>query len=93
MAFKPNGVAALSSPSMLAEKFKTISPIAGCFSGISGNNLFKNGFNFRAKKLIAPARSAIFINPEKKIIVPANGKPTSITAILAVFNIDSTIVV
>src|SRR6476659_9559882 len=33
IARKPNGVAALSRPSILALKFITICPMAGCFSG------------------------------------------------------------
>ena len=90
MAFKPKGVAALSSPSILALKFITICPMAGCFSGTSGNNLFINGFKSLAIQLMAPARSAIFMSPKKKTIVPANGKATSITEPLALSNIPST---
>src|SRR5687768_15152575 len=43
IAFNPKGVAALSSPSRLAEKFIIICPIEGCPFGISGNNLEKKG--------------------------------------------------
>ena len=43
IAFKPNGVAALSKPKRLAEKFNNICPKEGWFLGISGNNLEKKG--------------------------------------------------
>src|SRR5688572_4668196 len=43
IAFKPNGVAALSRLSKLAEKFIIICPVAGWPFGTSGNILEKNG--------------------------------------------------
>src|SRR6187431_1329670 len=43
IALIPKGVAALSSPSMLAEKFIIMCPIDGCPFGISGNIFEKNG--------------------------------------------------
>ena len=92
IAFRPKGVAALSRPSMLALKFITISPIAGCCSGISGNNRLSKGFSKRASQRTAPAFSAIFIRPRKKIIVPASGNPTLITESLAAVNKPSTMV-
>src|SRR6185436_8925956 len=43
MARKPNGVAALLRPSMLAAMFMTIDPIAGCSPGTSGKSHRKAG--------------------------------------------------
>jgi hypothetical protein len=36
IAFNPKGVAALSRPSILALKFITICPMAGCFAALPG---------------------------------------------------------
>src|SRR5688572_19669899 len=43
MAFKLNGVAALSRPSILAEKLIIICPMAGWLRGSSGNSLLNKG--------------------------------------------------
>src|SRR6476620_8637411 len=58
MALIPNGVAALSRPRRLAEKFNIIWPIAGWSFGSSGNSLEKNGPMILDNILIPPARSA-----------------------------------
>src|ERR1700730_6243520 len=52
MAFRPKGVAALSSPRRLAEKFITICPMEGWFLGTSGKSLLKKGPMIRDRKLI-----------------------------------------
>src|SRR5690606_22519585 len=48
IALSPNGVAALSSPRMLALKFMMIDPVAGWFFGIDGNKREKKGPTRRA---------------------------------------------
>ena len=89
MAFKPTGVAALSKPSIFAEKFMIIEPFAGWFFGTSGNNLLKNGFTPRAKSVIIPARSPIFIMPNQKVMIPIS--PIEISApVFALSNIPLT---
>jgi hypothetical protein len=49
MAFRPSGVAALSSPSMLALKFITMLPPAGWPRGMSGNSR-RNSGSMRARE-------------------------------------------
>ncbi len=64
--------------------------MAGCFAGTLGNNLFITGFKHSGKpSCIAPAFSAIFINPKKNTIAPASGKPTSSTEAFAESNMPS----
>ncbi len=87
MAFKPNGVAALSSPSMFAEKFITNCPFAGWFFGISGNNFEKKGPTIRDNTEIAPAFSPIFIKPSQRVITPVKGRAMSITAVIDISNV------
>ena len=70
MALRPIGVAALSSPSMLAAIFITIEPIAGWCSGISGMIFLNNGVNPRASKSVRPDFSAIFKRPSHKQSMP-----------------------
>lgn len=72
IALRPSGVAALSSPSMLAEKFMKIEPNTGLFLGISGNSLEKNGEVSRAKIEITPPRSPIFIKPSQRERTPVS---------------------
>src|SRR5688572_5552896 len=91
IAFKPNGVAALSNPSRLAEKFIIMCPIAGWFFGSSGNSLLKNGPTMRERNPIAPARSPIFMNPRNRLITPINPIEIS-TLVLAVAKTASTMV-
>src|SRR5450432_4899270 len=52
IAFRPNGVAALSRPSKFAEKFMTICPMEGWFFGTSGKSLLKKGAMMRERKLM-----------------------------------------
>jgi hypothetical protein len=70
MAFNPKGVAALSSPNKLAEKFIIICPYAGCFSGNSGKRRLKNGATILERKRIAPAFSPMFMKPRNKVMIP-----------------------
>ena len=63
MAFSPKGVAALSSPSMLAAIFMKILPVTGWPLGISGNSLVNTGDNRRANTLTTPPFSPTFITP------------------------------
>src|SRR5659263_637525 len=76
MAFNPMGVAALSSPNIVAEKFMSNCPLAGWFFGISGKSLLKNGPTIRERKRMAPAFSPMFR-------MPANGRAITMTAFLA----------
>lgn len=91
IAFKPKGVAALSKPSRLAEKFIIICPMAGCFGGTSGNNLPKKGPTIRDKNRMAPAFSPMFMNPKKSVMMPISLKERS-TLSPADLNIPSVMV-
>ena len=48
IAFRPSGVAALSSPSMLAAMFMKMLPKTGWLRGISGKRRVKTGLSRRA---------------------------------------------
>ena len=88
MALSPRGVAALSSPSILAEKFINIEPSTGCPLGISGNILQKKGEVIRAKNSMTPPRSPIFIKPSQSVSTPVS--PSEISKpVLALANIAS----
>lgn len=77
MAFRPNGVAALSNPSRLAEKFIIMCPYAGCLGGSSGNNLLKKGATIFDRKRMAPAFSPMFIKPRNNVMIPISLKERS----------------
>lgn len=70
IAFIPIGVAALASPSALAEKFIATSPIILLSDGISGKINFAIGRNNLDKNSTSPDFSAIFIIPSQKVIIP-----------------------
>ena len=70
MVLIPNGVAALSKFSKLAEKFIIINPMDGCPLGISGKIRVKNGPIMRDKTFIPPAFSAMVKKPINKAITP-----------------------
>ena len=72
MALRPRGVAALSNPSMLAEIFMKMEPVAGCPLGISGKSLVNTGERTRASTLTSPARSPIFMMPSHKASMPVS---------------------
>ena len=77
MAFKPRGVAALSSPSILAARFMKILPVTGCPLGISGNSLLNIGLSSREMRVTKPPRSPIFMIPNHKESTPV--KPNEIS--------------
>ncbi len=74
IAFKPSGVAALSSPSILAEKFIIIEPMAGWFFGSSGNSFVNNGLTILERIFTAPPFSPIFMMPIHKDKMPVSPK-------------------
>lgn len=77
MAFSPKGVAALSRPSMLADTFMKMDPMAGCPFGTPGNRRQNNGDISRPKKPITPARSPIFIRPSHNDRMPVRPREIS----------------
>ena len=85
MAFRPSGVAALSSPSMLALKFITMLPPAGWPRGMSGNRRRNSGSRPRANSVIMPACSPIFMMPSHRLITPTRPSEMS-KPVLAVSN-------
>ena len=88
MAFSPNGVAALSKPSMLAATFMKILPVAGCPFGMSGKRRVNTGLSNRAKALTTPPFSPIFITPIHKVNTPV--RPNEISnAVFEVENVES----
>ena len=70
MAFSPKGVAALSSPSILAERFMNIDPLTGCPFGRSGNSRENTGLSHRASTLTTPPASPTFIIPIHSVSTP-----------------------
>ena len=89
MAFSPIGVAALSSPNMLAEKFMNMVPIAGCPFGTSGNIFVNTGLKTLANAATSPPFSPIFIIPIHNESTPVSPNESS-KALPAVFVVDST---
>ena len=85
IAFKPNGVAALSSPNILAAMFIKIAPVAGSPFGISGNSLLKTGESTLANALIKPLCSPIFITPSHNESTPVSPRLIS----KAVFDVSN----
>ena len=90
IAFRPNGVAALSSPSMLAAMFMKIEPVTGCPFGMSGNNLVNTGDSRRANTLTTPPFSPIFITPSQSDNTPVSPKEIS-NAVFDEENVESII--
>ena len=80
IARRPSGVAALLRPSIFADMFNTIAPIAGCSGGTSGNSRRITGFSARASTCTSPARSARRIIPIQIAISPTSGSAIFITA-------------
>ena len=72
IAFRPKGVAALSSPSIFAAIFIKILPVTGCPLGISGNSLANTGDNSRASTLTTPPFSPIFMMPSQSDSTPVS---------------------
>jgi hypothetical protein len=77
MAFSPRGVAALSNPNILAEKFINIEPNIGLSFGKDGNSLEKNGDTQRANIAMIPPRSPIFIIPNQRDNTPVSPRDIS----------------
>ena len=84
IAFRPSGVAALSSPSIFAAIFMKIEPVTGCPFGISGNNFTKIGLRIRANTFTTPPFSPIFIIPSQSDSTPVS--PSEISK--AVFDVE-----
>ena len=72
IAFSPNGVAALSSPNMLAARFIKILPVTGCPFGMSGKSLENNGLSIRDSQFTTPPSSPIFIIPIQSDSTPVS---------------------
>ena len=70
MALSPSGVAALSSPSMLADMFIVMAPCAGWPAGTPGNRWRNMGSTPRASTLIRPAFSPTRSSPSHNAIMP-----------------------
>ena len=70
MAFSPMGVAALSSPSMLAARFMVMEPMAGCPAGTSGIRRVNSGVTARDNMPIRPLCSAMRNKPSHSAISP-----------------------
>ena len=90
MAFRPVGVAALSSPSMLEAMFMKMLPMAGWLRGMSGNSLVKRGLRQRANTSTMPERSPIFMIPSHNANTPVRPREVS-KAVLEEENVASTI--
>ena len=86
MAFSPRGVAALSSPSMLALKFMKMCPKTGCPAGMSGKSLVMSGLSQRARRFTMPPRSPIFMIPIHRLSTPVSPSEMS-NAVLALSNV------
>ena len=72
IAFSPRGVAALSSPSMLAAMFMNMLPVTGWPLGMSGNSLLNTGESSRAMKFTTPPFSPTFIMPSHSESTPVS---------------------
>ena len=77
IALSPKGVAALSSPSMLAAMFMKILPVTGCPLGTSGKSLQKTGLSRRASTFTTPPFSPIFMMPNQSESTPV--RPSEIS--------------
>ena len=87
MARRPSGVAALSSPSMLAAMFMKMLPVTGCPFGMSGNRRVKTGERSLASAFTTPPFSPIFIIPSHKLRTPV--RPSDISnAVFAVSKVE-----
>ena len=90
IAFNPIGVAALSSPSILADIFIKMVPITGCPFGMSGKILVSTGDSSREVKAISPPRSPIRIIPIHNDNTPV--RPNEISKpVFAELNVESII--
>ena len=83
------GVAALSSPNMLAAMFMKMAPVAGCPLGMSGNRRTNNGLSQRANTDTTPPRSPMRMMPSQSANTPVSPNEIS-KAVLAEAKVDST---
>ena len=90
IAFSPSGVAALSSPSMLAARFMKIEPVTGWPLGMSGNSFVNTGDSSRARKLTTPPFSPTFIMPSHSDSTPVSPNEIS-NAVFDDENVESII--
>ena len=90
IAFRPRGVAALSSPNILAAMFIKMEPVTGCPLGISGNRRVKTGDSTRANTLTTPPFSPTFITPSQSDSTPVNPNEIS-NAVFDDENVESII--
>ena len=88
IAFRPSGVAALSSPSMLAERFIKMLPTTGCPSGISGKSRLKSGPSQRASTATTPPCSPMRMMPIHNDSTPVRPREIS-KAVLAVSKVEA----
>jgi len=88
IAFSPKGVAALSSPSILAEMFMKMLPTTGCPFGMSGKSLAKTGPSRRERALTTPPFSPIFITPSQRESTPVRPREIS-KAVFEVSKVES----
>ena len=77
IALRPSGVAALSSPSMLALKFMKMCPKTGWPAGTSGNRRTMSGLSSRASRPTIPPCSPIFMMPIHRLSTPV--RPSEIS--------------
>jgi hypothetical protein len=91
IARMPKGVAALPSPSALADMFRIMAPIAGWSGGTSGKRRVISGRIRRAMTTSMPPASATFINPRKSVITPTRPMANSTAPLAAAsISLDST---
>ena len=70
-------MAALSSPSILADIFMKMEPNTGCPLGMSGNRRQSTGLRKRASALISPLFSPIFMIPSQRASTPVSPRDIS----------------
>ena len=87
IAFSPSGVAALSSPSMLAATFMKMLPVTGWPFGMSGNRRVNTGDSTRATTFMTPPFSPIFIMPSHSESTPVSPSDIS-NAVFDVSNVE-----
>ena len=90
MALSPSGVAALSSPRILAAMFMKILPVTGCPFGMSGNSLQNTGLSTLASMFTTPPFSPIFIIPSHNESTPVSPSEIS-NAVFDEANVESII--
>ena len=77
MALIPSGVAALSRPRILADRFRVIEEIAGCPAGTSGIRRVNSGDRARASLSIRPLASPMATMPSHRAMRPTRPMASS----------------